>query len=443
MQRIDSHCHIFNITTVGWKAILGELHGILGMISLFDNLKQEDLKTKRLKGKLNKRISRLAELIKIFTTDSENILEMLDNHYNGEYAFFPLMFDGDFLLNSYDDENLSFLKSLLKHKTYKGKKVEKGADFSGLRVDEKLLQISHPDRDIILSFLDRISGNVINEKQTKSNKDGFTIQFDEIINIISKDKYEERVFPFLGVDPRRKDIKSLVKKYVGKGKPFSGIKVYPPNGFSPMDKKLVGNNSIFEYCELNKIPVVTHCSYGGFATPANKIDINGMIIPKGKRIPIVWDGEYVFSKRLTLKIGKSFDKLVRERAGVLNHTKIWEKVLELHPNLILTFAHFGNGSKSWQEAILEILKNSKYPNVFTDISCMSKDLELKRVKRIYVENSKVRGQILYGSDYFLDMFFNDSFDIYLDRIKNNFSKKEFDQLSIINPSNYMNEWYKI
>ena len=99
MKRIDSHCHVFNILSVGWKAILEQLYEISELISDAKHLKSNNLAIETVKTQfLLFKMKRFAELIAIFTDNGEEILSMLDNHYHQEFVLSPLMFDGDFIL---------------------------------------------------------------------------------------------------------------------------------------------------------------------------------------------------------------------------------------------------------------------------------------------------------------------------------------------------------
>ena len=434
MERFDCHCHIFNILTVGWKAIVEQLNDV--MLLLTDD-NGEAVETKHIsaenKKKLKEKIKKLAELIKIFTSDSEEIFDMLDKHYDRKYKLFPLMFDGDFLLDADDNEHLQQIKELINESGVELNK-QNSENTKKLSIAQQFRSIGEEDGVIILKYLNNLSVHLNPENNSKSEKSGFEIQYEQIKQISENPKYKDRIIPFLGVDPRRENIKSYLDQ-VGKGKLFAGVKVYPPNGFSPCDKVLVGRDSIFEYCNNNGIPVVSHCSYGGFATLAMSIDVNGMIIPEGKTTPEPYDGKYTFSKGLK----SGFSEMVQERAGVLNSPKIWEEVLKKYNKLILVLAHFGNYNLEWQEDILRMMK--KYPNLYTDVSCMSEKDTILNVKAIYENNPKIQDKILYGSDYFLDMFKNDSFDQYLERMEENFTTPIFNKLSSENPMKYMAKWY--
>ncbi len=427
MKRFDCHCHIFNIVNVGLKAVLEHFEDTDAHYEkLSSNFISDENTLFASHTHIKSKIKKIAELIRIFKNDSTKIFGMLDDHYNKEYTLFPLMFDGDFLLEVYDEADLSHIRSL----------IEEENSSNENSVLRQFKAIGENDSDVVLDFLNEFFIPKSKEnKMLSTKKRGFEKQYDDIKYLKQNSEYKDRIVPFLGVDPRRENIKDYLPE-VGEGKLFAGIKVYPPNGFSPMDKVLVGEDSIFEYCSNNQIPIVSHCSYGGFATPATNVPINGMIIPDGKVKPELFNGVYNF--KTGLKAG--FNTMVLERARVLNNPLIWEEVLKIYPNLILVLAHFGSGNDEWQDNILRMMK--VYPNLYTDVSCMSNFENLVRVKMIYNTNPDIQNKILYGSDYYLDMFFNDSFNQYLNRIKITFGDTIFDELSSTNPLSFMGKWYK-
>ncbi len=444
MKGIDCHCHIFNIVSVGLRAILQQIQDTTGMIKAEPSGRM--LKTS-LAGSIVAKLKKLAELIKLFSGDNEKILGMLDKHYNGDYLVFPLMFDGDFLLDTATDEEIGDLRNTvtLIRQQLDDQKPKGLMQKTRAFIDPKSL--SEKDLTRISGLLDQIdlqldvSGET-GKKRLKAGKyrDGFTVQYESMVAIRNNPEYRDKIFPFLGVDPRRENIRDYLTE-VGKGKTFAGIKVYPPNGFSPADPVLTdGEDSVFGYCCKNRIPVISHNSYGGFATPSMNIDISGMLLPPGESRPVSHTGPYAFKIKLT----DGYSAMVRERARLLNHPRIWQEVLEKHKGLILVLAHFGESSDpslpdEWRNQI--VLMMQKYPTLYTDISCISDETNLKKVKKIFDDNPAISGRILYGSDYFLDMFFNDSFNEYYNRISGIFGKNAFHQISVVNPQNFMQSWY--
>jgi predicted TIM-barrel fold metal-dependent hydrolase len=422
MDRIDCHCHIFNMVTVGWRVLLQQLH---------DRTETADEPMPD-RGVVDK-IGKIAALIRAFTGDSEHIFRQLDKAYRKKYRMFALMFDGDFLLDAATKKQLQDISLEVSNSLNRQRYPDEG-DTAVNRSPGEMSAEESENKQIVIDFLDALAGT--GRELRADRRDGFTIQYEAIEQLASNPRYKERLLPFLGVDPRREGIKNYLEQ-VGKGKLFAGIKVYPPNGFSPYDPVLTGPGSIFECCAAHGIPVVSHCSYGGFATPVKKLDVNGLIMAEGEDQPQEHHGEYTF--KTGIKDG--FGVMVKERAAVLNHPKIWAKVLDQHKDLILVLAHFGVGSNEWQDEIVDMLY--RYENLCTDVSCISEELQLLRVKTIYEQHKEIRGRILYGSDFFLDLLFNDSFSQYKKRMEVTFGRKMYDRLTIDNPAEFMKKWYKI
>ncbi|MFA8450603.1 MAG: amidohydrolase family protein [Bacteroidales bacterium] len=166
---------------------------------------------------------------------------------------------------------------------------------------------------------------------------------------------------------------------------FTGIKIYPPLGFNPWPEndqtEFEKANYIYNFCVENKIPITTHCSDGGFAVCSN-------------------------AKEIT------------------NPGNSWAKVLENYPELKLNFAHFGSQSSrrktSWQKSVID--HALKYPNVFTDFSCIafSEKYYKKLGKIVKREKPELQNKILFGSDFLINLLWSKSYNEYL----NTFIKTE-------------------
>jgi len=161
---------------------------------------------------------------------------------------------------------------------------------------------------------------------------------------------------------------------------FAGIKVYPQLGFDPYPNnpdELEKVRCLYQFCIDRRIPIVSHCSDGGFKIG----DYNPLTSPEGK----------------------------------------WKQVLADYPDLTLDFAHFGNEAKSdkrqWRNAIIALTK--QYPNVYTDISCNDAKPEYyneledlfnpdsasknKRKNMPSNPNPELYKKILYGSDFSINL----------------------------------------
>jgi predicted TIM-barrel fold metal-dependent hydrolase len=222
------------------------------------------------------------------------------------------------------------------------------------------------------------------------------------------------IYPFMGIDPENYDsweeIEKLLDKYfyefekdesaetrrkrlfekMGKVNSnmynnteghyynvFAGIKVYPQLGFDPYPTDLEKRKKVeelYKYCIHRRIPIISHCSDGGYKPEDN----DSLTSPLGK-----W-------------------KQVLEAKN--------EKLEALFAELTLCFAHFGSQSSQkteWRDAIIELTK--KYLNVYTDISCNAmtptyyKELE----KLFNKKNSQLHERVMFGSDFSINMLATD------------------------------------
>jgi predicted TIM-barrel fold metal-dependent hydrolase len=275
---------------------------------------------------------------------------------------------------------------------------------------------------------------------------GFKEQIRQLDELKNTRRYKSKVFPFLAVDPRRPGILEYLKKNVGRGKRFIGIKLYSPNGYSPTDPLLFESskncNCIYKFCEKNHIPVTVHNSFGGFATFMNQIEITGDIYtPDG--LKYLNKELYSFQYSFLTKPGNA----IRERALLLNHPSLWEKVLKKYPNLYINFAHFGGSdclekaidnvndleSGNWGQKIIELIKT--YPNAYTDLSCFIEFTILKKLKNssIYLD---IKEHVLYGSDFYFIMLAENDFKKNIKNFKDVFAD-DFNLISRDNPKRFL------
>ena len=215
----------------------------------------------------------------------------------------------------------------------------------------------------------------------------------------------------------------LIKENVGKENAFRGIKLYPPNGYSPTDPHLfekgndfVEGQCLYEYCLNKNIPIMVHCSFEGFSTFVMNLEVWGDVYLNDKPT-----GEYILTtynqpEEITFESNifkGGFKKSVRERAHVLNHPCIWKKVLEEFPDLKICLAHFGGESDEWRNRIADLMR--EYSHVYTDLSCTVDKKVLEKIRDQYFSPSApdpINDRIMYGSDYVLNMLSVKSFGDY-------------------------------
>ncbi len=212
-------------------------------------------------------------------------------------------------------------------------------------------------------------------------------QLDELAEM--KKNHPTTILPFVHIDPRRPNYDLLFKKYIEEHG-FRGLKLYPPLGIFPYDERLY---PIYEYCEKNKLPVISHCS------PYNAVHFKGKKKEFKKLIAL--------SKTPIDTKGKSRTKICAHFSDPTN----FKYVMKDFPNLKISVAHFGSGyfwkeyleqpgnKNNWLNVIKDMLE--EYPNFYTDISFTMSDTSYFSLLKILMSDDKINHKILFGSDYYM------------------------------------------
>lgn len=169
---------------------------------------------------------------------------------------------------------------------------------------------------------------------------------------------------------------------------FAGIKLYPPLGFDPWpdpdkvaaDKRERAGaefdkvNYLYQFCQEKGIPITVHCLNGGFVVDDNYLK------------------------------NTNPDK--------------WEEVLSRYKDLKINFAHCGIDDtlsiaklSQWTETVFALIKNNK--NVYGDFAIVAKNKEFYKPFLEWVGKSMIENRILFGSDFPMLLFNNDSYYEYL------------------------------
>lgn len=193
---------------------------------------------------------------------------------------------------------------------------------------------------------------------------------------------------------------------------FAGIKVYPPLGFNPWPKEdseeLKKVEDLYKTCVERRIPIMTHCSGGGFS---------------------------VFAKEQARELS--------------NPAKGWSEVLSQYPNLKLCFAHFGSLKgddnqplATWRKTIIELTQ--KYDYVYTDFSCSEGDDYYKELNADIdrEDQTHLKDKILFGTDFSINLFANEnekSYNGYLKRYLDDthLGETKKHQLCSVNPERFL------
>lgn len=226
---------------------------------------------------------------------------------------------------------------------------------------------------------------------------GFEQQLEDVLEL--KKYYEAKdlntCYPFIGVDPRRKELLKLIKKYFEVHN-FSGIKLYPALGFFPDDERLM---PIYEYAEKNQIPITTHC------IPKNK---NHFRYRPTKAMVEKAKGRFNFFKAKDAEKAYDFAKY-------LNHPENYRHVLKRFPKLKINLAHFGGNEewnkyldvsdenfedeRNWYSIIRKMLV--EFENVYADISFTVYDDRLYPLLRNLLRTPQTKNKVLFGSDFYM------------------------------------------
>jgi uncharacterized protein len=250
-----------------------------------------------------------------------------------------------------------------------------------------------------------------------------------------------RILPFLAADPRtieRKGFENFMKIYRDNG--FIGMKVYPPLGYEPSHPVLI---KLYKECIKENIPVTTHCCYGGSYSTSKK-DLNGN------------------------KLKTDDDRL--EYWGNMPNPDKWFDMMDDYDlqDLKLNFGHFGGDGIGrnlrpeifekvekkqkqaqieikWRKSILKGLKDSKYPNLYTDVSFHPRmEYESKAYfnqLKGYLANKKLRKHIMFGTDWWMSSFVLKQSAYLINFIKGaqtaQFSQSEIDHLLLENAKSFL------
>ncbi|OYT13684.1 MAG: hypothetical protein B6I19_03770 [Bacteroidetes bacterium 4572_114] len=157
---------------------------------------------------------------------------------------------------------------------------------------------------------------------------------------------------------------------------FAGIKLYPPLGFDPWpdnQKERRKVELLYQTCIDKNIPIITHCSTGGFVAS-------------------------IEHKKFT------------------NPNEQWAKVLkdQRFTKLKINFAHFGEDNIDWTNRIIDLALNNKH-NIYADFSSNADnaDYYAKLKNQIGNDNEEINNKILYGSDFMINLLKVESLNEYM------------------------------
>ncbi len=451
--RYDAHCHIISREVFFNRILIMFIDASKGY--KFKKLVRKAPADETEKEKSDRiRILKLLELLLDNRTGAETF-----NDLRGAYAemdssvqkYIPLMVDFEYIFKTKYDVSTETDKDKKKQEKQHAKVLEK-FDKLKSKINEALeKKLAEVDKDL-LGLLTRVIKETDSKKRAEKGLDKLP---EEIIKPYQrqletftelKHQFGSDFVPFLAVDPRRPDMMELIKTYVGKDKPFYGIKLYPPMGYSPTDPFLYGtadnNDCLYQYCIDNQLPIITHCSSGGFCTFVKRLEVIGDVMPD-----MEFSSQPVHYSQITeIKFDTNilkFGEAVEERAYKLNHPKLWEIVLKKFPSLKIDLAHFGGDPNEYgnerREYIFQLMQETdngtpKYPNLYTDLSCITQKELLQDIHDN--KYSQLPDRFMYGSDYFLNLIWGEDFKEYYQNFTEVFGR-EMDRIGVGNVEGFL------
>ena len=264
------------------------------------------------------------------------------------------------------------------------------------RVAEKLLAHLGPDDAIVALMMD-----IVAEEEGTRDRRNFLGQIRGTMDAVLA--HPGRVLPFIGVNPRRPDHFELMRRAIEE-QGFVGVKLYPSLGFE------VGTDAmraVLEYCREMDVPIVVHCTAGGFNRDA---------ATAGYAHPKHW---------LELFVG-SDDPL----RLCFAHCGGWGGFCEQDPDQV-----------EWAETILSYM--SEYPGVYADLAYhVEMMLRGGDAEATYFEALKRllggahRDRILFGTDSWL-LRLNVDDAAYWRYFEAKCTKAQFTRLASTNPMRFL------
>lgn len=428
-QKIDVHCHLFNKKIASIPLLLDAIKSILKKKKFTD---KNELESDSLSALGN--IRRISRLLKILFSNKEDTLLNYLSKYESDTFFVPLMFDLKFAVDS--AEAIEMLREMKNELQDELTNIHNEEDNSNRLEDEYNVD----EFDTLFTVIDEIiqeNDRSSEDLLTGSQHDTFDEQYKQLIDL--RNRHTSVIKPFFAVDSRRSNIFTKMK-YALEKDGFAGVKMYCPNGYSPLDPRL---DEVYRYCVDHNIPITAHCSYGGFATLENKVNVQGAIYKDNQVMH--YDGELKFAKKIFNPGG------VEERALALNHPDLWNAVLNKYKGLKLNLAHMGIRSVDdfderyeWSNLIIKMML--EHETLYTDLSCMSAKESIAYLWELGSKadqecdfDLKITDRIMFGTDFWLSMLFKD-LKLYMQDFEDVFANKpnDFIRLQQINPKRFLN-----
>jgi predicted TIM-barrel fold metal-dependent hydrolase len=213
-----------------------------------------------------------------------------------------------------------------------------------------------------------------------------------------------RVLPFFAVHPERPDHFELMSEAIGSGA-FLGVKLYPSLGY-PVDSPAL--RRVYGYCIDHDVPVLLHCTHGGFYRKVEFIDY----CDPSQWVPVLAGS-------------------LRELRVCFAHFGGWETLGRPH----------GLQPGTWGATILELMRTM--PNVFTDLAYHCDQMRDPEDEAHYfrtltslLQDDHLRRRILFGSDsWLLRMDMTES--VFWQYYRQKMSREDFERIANLAPREFL------
>lgn len=405
-MRINCHAHIFNATSVFTGETLDILLRRISELEIPDLIKNELVK--QLNSLFKKGGNYVDEetlfrsVIKKVSTSVE-FKKMLKNLSSGDNL--KLQLEGGALLEDYAVDGLVTLMGQIGEALGQDESDASKADImdalSFLRI---ALQpsIRHVT-DLLMQQLTLKDGVVALAMDITQNGENAKLFEKQLADISAQVlAYPGRIFPFVAVNTRRPGHFAIMETALN-GRGFVGVKLYPSLGYAIDSEEMF---KVYAYCESRAIPLLMHCSEGGFySAPETRLN---------------------------------------------SDPSLWKPILEKHPQLKICFAHFGGASHltsgtiptpCWTRTILDLMKS--FDGVYADIAYHSEPMAggdagenyFNNLAQLLQENS-FRRRILFGTDFFFSRQRLTEKN-YWKYFQKHLTENDFLQITEINPTTFL------
>jgi uncharacterized protein len=205
-------------------------------------------------------------------------------------------------------------------------------------------------------------------------------QFEELAALKKTKDYQNVIYPFAFIDPRRieprgEEIKieqqfagdvflQKVEAYIKEGS-LQGLKIYPALGYYPFDERV---KPAYDLAIKYNLPITTHCTIGA-VHHKHKIESSKRVHP--------------FKGPLSDLKPVDYQKFF---SHPLNYLCLMDQELL---------------KQVWGKDAPDY-RNKKFPNLYTDISYTLHDASLLPMLRMMLEsNEDVRNHVLFGTDFYM------------------------------------------